>query len=189
MISIRPAWASQECKRNQKTYSLAWLAIILDVSWRNCKWQRTRMPQSFDVKGPAGCDLVEDTIGSGPLRLFRKWTILPERFLSTSKAKSEGKNNPWHLRLYSYCINWTHYAMIGFFCWGFFSVFFFPKMSVSLIQTSSLRAVVFIQATGPDAWIPTPSSRVHKTLNENGRNQSNNVGRAGIHPNLLHTLA
>lgn len=131
MISIRPAWASQECKRNQKTYSLARLAIILDVSWRNCKWQRTRMPQSFDVKGPAGCDLVEDTIGSGPLRLFRKWTILPERFVSTSKAKSEGKNNPWHLRLYSYCINWTHYAMIGFFCWGFFQFFFQKCLSLS----------------------------------------------------------
>lgn len=105
-----------------------------------------------------------------------------------AKQSQKGKNNPWHLCLYSYCINWTHYAMIGFFCWFFFS--FFSKMSVSLIQNSPLRAAaVFIQATGPDAWIPTPSSRVYKTLNENGRNQSNNVGRAGIHPNLLHTLA
>lgn len=78
-------------------------------------------------KGPAGCDLVEDTIGSGLLRLFRKWPILPERFVSTSKAKSEGeKTHPWHLRLYSYCINWTHYTIIFFLFgfWGFFSCFF-----------------------------------------------------------------
>lgn len=106
-----------------------------------------------------------------------------------AKQSQKGKKNPWHLRLYSYCINWTHYAMIGFFCWVFFRGFF-SKMSVFLIQNSPLRAAaVFIQATGPDAWIPNPSSRVYKTLNENGRNQSNNVGRAGIHPNLLHTLA
>lgn len=43
-----------------------------------------------------------------------------------AKQSQKGKKNPWHLRLYSYCINWTHYAMIGFFCWVFFRVFF-PK--------------------------------------------------------------
>lgn len=140
-------------------------------------------------KGPAGCNLVEDTIGSGPLRLFRKWTILPERFVSTSKAKSEGKKKSLTFTLIQLLYKLNSLCHDRVFLLGFF-LGFFSEMSVFLIQNSPLRAAaVFIQATGPDAWIPNPSSRVYKTLNENGRNQSNNVGRAGIHPNLLHTLA
>lgn len=74
------------------------------------------------------------------------------------------------------------FLLLLLFCYVLF------LMSLSLIQNRPLRAAaVFIQATGPDAWIPTLSSRVYNTLNENGRNQSNNVCRAGIHPNLLHT--